>query len=81
MYYKTIFIYVIDFRGYTVRRKWGPELEARVRRVLETYHNPDTAKKALQVSTQTFSSHITAINARVTVITYSLSLTYGIMQS
>jgi len=36
------------FRGYTVRRKWGPELEARVRRVLETYHNPDTAKKALQ---------------------------------
>jgi hypothetical protein len=49
LYYKEIFICVIDFRGYTVRRKWGPELEARVRRVLETYHNPDTAKKALQV--------------------------------
>lgn len=67
MYYKAIFIYVTDFRGYTVRRKWGPELEARVRRVLETYHNPDTAKKALQVSSQILSSHVNAINAGVTV--------------
>ncbi|XP_069672444.1 myosin-IIIb-like isoform X3 [Periplaneta americana] len=36
------------FRGYTVRRRWGPELEARVRRVLQTHHNPDTAKRALE---------------------------------
>nr|CAD7201021.1 unnamed protein product [Timema douglasi] len=36
------------FRGYTVRRRWGPELEARVRRVLETHENPDTAQRALE---------------------------------
>jgi hypothetical protein len=46
---------LIDFRGYTVRRRWGPELEARVRRVLETCHNPDSAKRALQVGFQILS--------------------------
>ncbi|XP_023708961.1 uncharacterized protein LOC111865295 [Cryptotermes secundus] len=30
------------FHGYTVRCRWGLELEARVRKVLETCHNPDT---------------------------------------
>ncbi|PSN47190.1 hypothetical protein C0J52_07874 [Blattella germanica] len=38
-----------DFRGYTVRRRWGPELAARVQRVLETYRNPDIAKRALEM--------------------------------
>lgn len=47
-----MFLYLTDFRGYTVRRRWGPELEARVRRVLETYHNPDMAKRALEVDFQ-----------------------------
>ncbi|GLH16633.1 Myosin-VIIa [Gryllus bimaculatus] len=36
------------FRGYTVRRKWGAELEARVRKVLETHSNPNSAQHALQ---------------------------------
>jgi hypothetical protein len=53
-------MYVIDFRGYTVRRRWGPELEARVRRVLETCHNPDTAKRVLQVGFQILSSYVNA---------------------
>lgn len=38
-----------DFRGYTVRRRWGPELEARVRRVLETHQSADSAQYALEV--------------------------------
>ncbi|XP_067001655.2 myosin-IIIb isoform X2 [Anabrus simplex] len=36
------------FRGYTVRRRWGPELEARVQRLLETHTNRDAAKQALE---------------------------------
>ncbi|XP_063238781.1 myosin-IIIb-like [Bacillus rossius redtenbacheri] len=36
------------FRGYTVRRRWGPELEERVKRVLETHKNPFLAQRALE---------------------------------
>jgi hypothetical protein len=56
-----MFIYLIDFRGYTVRRRWGPELEARVRRVLETYRDPDKAKRALEVCFQILSRFLVII--------------------
>lgn len=39
----------LDFRGYTVRRRWGAEVEARVKRVLASYNNPREAHAALQV--------------------------------
>ncbi|XP_049784574.1 myosin-IIIb-like [Schistocerca cancellata] len=36
------------FRGYTVRRRWGAEIEARVRKVLETHNTAQSAQDALE---------------------------------
>ncbi|KAF4520317.1 hypothetical protein B566_EDAN004377 [Ephemera danica] len=36
------------YRGYTVRRRWGAEVEARVKRVLASYNSPREAHAALQ---------------------------------
>jgi myosin III len=38
----------LDFRGYTVRRKWGAETEGRIRRALASCSSPREALLALQ---------------------------------
>jgi len=44
-------LFFSDYRGYTVRRKYGPEIEARVRQVLASCSDPMTAQQALEVPT------------------------------
>ena len=41
--------FISDYRGYSVRRKYGPELAARVQHVLATHRDPRSAQFALEV--------------------------------
>lgn len=44
---KSIFVRFTDFRGYTIRKRFGPELEERFKRILNDYNNKFEAHKAL----------------------------------
>jgi hypothetical protein len=49
--YKLNLIWLIsDFRGFLARKKWGPILEERIKRIVATHKNIDSAKQALEVT-------------------------------
>jgi hypothetical protein len=53
--YITRKLFPAGFRGFMVRKKWGPILEERIKQIVITHHKEEDAKKALQVSE---ASHI-----------------------
>ena len=47
--YKCSDFAISDVRGFLVRKKWGPVLEERIKRIVSTHKSADSAKQALEV--------------------------------
>ncbi len=42
-------IFIVDFRGFRVRKQWGPILEERIKQIVLTHEKMEDAEKALRV--------------------------------